>query len=233
MHSKRNQNKIVILTRDNDSNQSMIPELMEQGYQVISLPMIRFQELMPDKDIAISNYKWLVFTSKRAVRYFKDYLVSTSQAISSTQKIAVVGKVTAKACKEFLQAEAFLISAKPEAKTLAVDLIVAVKSDEKILLLQGRKSLNILPEALNVKQIQFETLVLYDTLPPKDVNYSLLSSLNFQETSILFYSPSAVDNFISLIPDAVDLLKNIRVYAYGSTTSSVLARNGIIFVEEF
>lgn len=226
--------KSLLITRSPQDNDALKILIEKKGMKAISFPLYTYEACDLKDEIkkrlyTLENYDWLVLTSVRSVRFFLKLLADLKIDFSclSKLKIAAVGEKTAAELRK---------------EKLKVDLQPEQSSSKKMALqgaFQKTKKLKILfPHAEDARQEfvdllkeshQILNFVLYRKQPLPHAREECQKILREKINWILFYSPSAVDQFMNLF-DANDLnrfFRKTRIAAIGQTTCDHLKKKNL------
>jgi uroporphyrinogen III methyltransferase / synthase len=223
--------KRIVITRAALQSEALARVLAGLGAIPLVLPLVEFGE--PEDfgplDAAIARldqFDWIIFTSGQAVRAFvarqKDLGASQNPAGSKLQ-IAAVGPVSAEAVRQAgLPVE--YVARTHNGVGLANELGERLRG-RSVLLPRSDRANPDLPPALKTHGAQVTEVVAYRTLQPGEVDRQKLSSISAGEADVvLFFSPSAVQNFAELVgPEHFLGLQNgLAITAVGPVTAEAL-----------
>jgi uroporphyrinogen-III synthase len=152
---------------------------------VIHQPLIRLEEV-PFALPEITNYNWIIFTSRFAVEAF------LKRASWKFPKVAAIGQLTA-AALEKRRIKVDLIPRDESSRGIAAALRRFDLKGKKILIPCSNLSRNILTEQLREQGAVVDKLVVYHNIK-NEVEAIDLSGID----EIIFSSPSTVDNFFAI-----------------------------------
>lgn len=226
--------KTIIVTRARAQASALTQKLEEQGAKVIEVPAIKIvpaADYAPlDKAIsALSEYKWLVFTSANGVEYFFQRLKKAgkdARALASV-KLAAIGSATAQALADHgLTAD--LVPSAYKAEELAEALTGQITAGDKILIARAKVAREVLPESLRKIGAQVDVVTAYETVADCDNKEELLEALSDGSASVVtFTSSSTVTNLLQVLGDKKDLLQNAALAAIGPVTAATMESNGL------
>ena len=223
--------KRIVITRAARQSEALAKVLAGVGAIPIVLPLVEFGE--PENfgslDAAIAQLKqfdWIIFTSGQAVRAFearsKDLGASLNPA-GSKLRIAAVGPVSAEAVRQAgLPVE--YVARTHNGVGLANEFGGRLQGGS-VLLPRSDRANPDLPAALKTHGAQVTEVVAYRTLQPGEVDRQKLNSISATEAdAILFFSPSAVQNFGELVgaEHFVGLQDGLAITAVGPVTAEAL-----------
>lgn len=228
--------KRVVITRSALQSRELIEKLAERGAIATGFPLVSFAP--PDDfapvDAALSRldlFDWLLLTSANAVHVLESRIAALRQRggqIGKPAHVAAVGPTTAKAAEE----AGFVVDYVARTHlgvALAEELAVELRSLAVFLPRSDRANPD-LPAALRRLGADVTEVVAYRTLPPTDIDQQHLALiLRGEANAILFFSPSAVQNFSELVGRDALLALHPRtaVAAVGPVTATSLRELGI------
>jgi uroporphyrinogen-III synthase len=228
--------KIVVITRATTQSNELFDELNARGAKVRPLPLISFAppENFHELDAAlhsIESFDWVFFTSANAVQALDrrgGELGRDLEAIAKLPHAAAVGPATSDAAEaagfsvEYVAADH---SGAGLARELGKDL-----RGKKVLLPRSDRANSDLPATLRRCGANVTEVVAYRNLPPGDTERERVhESLKETVDGILFYSPSAVQNFVELAgrERLASLQGRAVMVAIGHATAAALSGAGI------
>lgn len=180
------------------------PEQRQPYDKVIFAPLIKIVDSdaeQPDTD----GYDWVIFTSRYGVRHYRQEIKNV--------KVASVGPVTsAELRKRGIEPD----FESPTESAEGIISFFAGQPESRILLPRSDKGLRALTEGL--RQHEVTDLPVYRNIPNAEATAQNLAAVD----KIVFTSPSTVEAFRALYPDA-DLTDKLLV-AKGKTTFGELVR---------
>ena len=225
--------KRIVITRAAPQSEALAKVLAGLGAMPLVLPLVEFgepEDFRPlDAAIAqLDQFDWIIFTSGQAVRAVvarsKDLGASLNPARSKLQ-IAAVGPVSAEAVRQSgLPVE--YVARTHSGVGLANELGERLR-DRSVLLPRSDRANPDLPASLKTHRAEVTEVVAYRTLQPGEVNRQKLSSISEGEAdAILFFSPSAIQNFAELAgaEHFHRLQNNLTIVAVGPVTAESLRR---------
>jgi uroporphyrinogen-III synthase len=230
IHSVPNETgeKVFISTRPQGNSEELKTLLSGSGYNLQKFPLIKTVPVEPDQDTAFiidqpNRFSWIVFTSSNGVRYFFKAL---NVGLPSGIRIAVIGKKTADTVKEYGAIPNFISTSKDSVQ-FAKKLKEAVLSTSDIVLWPTGK----LADNKFIDEIggycKLTRLDLYDTVQPVDADDTLKKRIMTGRYSlILFYSPSAVQSFVSMFKEDIEFSK-VRAACIGNVSAKACMSSGI------
>lgn len=188
--------------------------LTSSGMSVLAMPMIEIRYLSFSLEHSVSEYDWLVFTSKNGVRSF-----FSQHEPQEIQKIAVIGGGTAKALYEFGLKPSFTGSGHTGIG-FAEELKTIIGAGNRVLLVYGNLAPNSLKDSLSINNL-VERVDVYKTCKPQQINYNIMAKvLDDDYDYIAVSSPSGIKNLFEIAGE--DLPRNLRIVSIGETTTAAV-----------
>jgi uroporphyrinogen III methyltransferase/synthase len=228
--------KRIVITRAAMQSEALARELRERGAIPAVLPLVSFAE---PKDFApldealgqIEQFDWLILTSAQVVRAIMQRSVDLERPLVRTDgklRIACVGPVTAEAARlAGLPVE--LVAKTHNGVALANELGGRIQG-LKVLLPRSDRANPDLPAALRRYGANVSEVIAYKTLQPTDVDRERWERIAEGEAdAVLFFSPSAVQNFAELFGAEKLLALQIKlaIIAVGPVTAKALRGVGV------
>ncbi|MFH1262810.1 MAG: uroporphyrinogen-III synthase [Pseudomonadota bacterium] len=231
--------KRIVVTRSPDQAGELSELIRKAGAVPIEIPTIAFAppaDWSPvDRTIRmLSNYDLIVFTSRNAVRFFRDRLAAKGiERVPSSIRVAAVGTKTAEAAAELCD-DLPLVPEHPMAAEELIDLLrdrFESLKGVRVLFPRAEKGREVLPEFLRKEKANVEVVTVYRTVPISEGKERLrgLMAVGMADW-ITFASGSAVDGFLALASrktiQAWIGSKKIRIASIGRVTSKALEKHG-------
>ena len=190
-----------------------VQQAAQQNIHIEALPFIQvmhrqdkttqtaIENMLPQKYLAI-------FTSKNALEAIRPFL----KTIPQWQIACISGTTSEKAADIFGEEKIIYTAATGQA--LAAALIKKIPA-LPIAFFAGNQRLNAIPTALNEAKLQWEEIIVYDTIETAQV-------VSKKYDGIIFLSPSAVRSFFS----ANSVEKKTLLFALGPTTANAIKEIG-------
>lgn len=167
---------------------------------VIHMPLIELGPLKSAEHLKpvlskLHTFDYIVFTSKHTVKYFFELIIFFKIDIEDVrkQKIISIGKITSQELKKY----GIIPSLQPVDES-SEGIIELVKKQEIkgafILIPRSDMALQILPNGLKLLGNHVVTAIIYNNSIPENIVPVDLTNID----SIVFSSPSGVDNFLSI-----------------------------------
>src|SRR5699024_10747278 len=208
--------KQILVTREATQAKEFNQMIEDMSGKVLSAPLLKINPIT-FKEIHLDDFNWIFFTSANGVDCFLNQLEDTH--FLETINIAVVGHKTENALKKYGVTADF---------TPTVYNAVA----NHILLIRGNLYSNVLPNYFTEKQLDFENLVVYETVANKQIK-STLNNIFETETVdyITFMSPSTIRSFLELLDKKYHAeALEIQVICIGTTTEKIALDHGFKYV---
>jgi uroporphyrinogen-III synthase len=228
--------KVVIVTRAEAQSNELCEALKARGAIVKRLPLISFAppENYDSLDAAlssISTFDWILFTSANAVQAVErrgEELGLNLDGLANLPRAAAVGPATSNAA-EGAGFSVEYVATDHSGAGLARELGAELRG-KKVLLPRSDRANAELPAALRKSGALVTEVVAYRNLPPNGADRDKLNeSLRDGVDGVLFYSPSAVQNFLELLGG--ERLASVQgravMVAIGPATLAALSSAGI------
>lgn len=227
------ENKIIVSTRPISDDDNIKQLLLEKGATVIDFPMIKTVSKIINNEIIefvlnINTFKWLVFTSKNAVKaFYETYENYIDYDKIKLCKIAVVGHATAIKLQQYGFAADFISKGK-NAEKLASELIQnQLNENEKVLLVLGDLADNTLAENL-AEFVETTRIDVYETIEPNVISAEIIELIKQKKYDLLlFTSPSTIRNFMKVIRQNQCTI-DFTTACIGKTTEKEMISLGVI-----
>ena len=227
--------KIVVVTRAEAQSREICEQLRVRGATVRLLPLISFAppENCDALDAAVREvaaFDWVVFTSANAVQAVErraEELQITLETLRLPQAVAV-GPATSNAA-EAAGFSVEYVATEHSGAGLAREFGAELRN-KKVLLPRSDRANPDLPAALRKAGAAVTEVVAYRNLPPSTTDRGKVrDSLSGGIDAILFYSPSAVQNFVELAGrERLGTLQGRAVMvAIGPATAAALTSTGV------
>jgi uroporphyrinogen-III synthase len=228
--------KVVIVTRAAAQSNQLCEELNVRGAIVKLLPLVSFAppENYDELDAALSTietFDWILFTSANAVQAVErrgEELGRVLDALAKLPPAAAVGPATSGAAEAAGFSVEF-VAADHSGGGLARELGAELRG-KKVLLPRSDRANPDLPATLRRSGAIVTEVVAYRNLPPSSTDRNRSHEvLKDGVDGILFYSPSAVQNFLELLgrERLVTVQGRAVMVAIGHATSAALRGAGI------
>jgi uroporphyrinogen-III synthase len=228
--------RIVIVTRAAAQSGELCEELNARGARVRLLPLVSFAppenyDALDRALTGIATFDWALFTSVNAVQAVERRGSELQRGLHSAVRLpraAAVGPVTADAA-EAAGFSVEYVAADHSGAGLARELGEELRN-KNVFLPRSDRANPELPAALRRCGALVTEVVAYRNLPPSTTDREQVrESLRDGVDSILFYSPSAVQNFLELLGrERLGALQGrVLMVAIGPTTANALSAAGI------
>jgi uroporphyrinogen III methyltransferase / synthase len=228
--------KRVVITRAASQSSELFERLTKRGAIPISLPLVSFS---PPEDFAAldaallewQQFDWVLFASANAVRAVISRSGDLGRNLHPSGKrphIAVVGPATRE------EAERAGLSVDYLAKThlgvaLAEELGERLRA-QRVFLPRSDRANPDLPAVLQRLGAKVSEVIAYRTLPPSDTDREhVRRTVRGQADAVLFFSPTAVQNFVGLAGcEQLGVLQStVALVAIGPITAGALRESGV------
>lgn len=223
----------IVVTRAKKNASKLVAQLREAGAEVLELPMIETAALEP-MEVEMENLfgepagreVWLTFTSPVGVETFfgttlpgkgKDFRNILRNGVDV--RFAAVGEGTAKELEKY----GWMTDVLPEVyngRELGKKLVEVAKKNAKIYLLRAREGAEELKEELNISDIEYEDIIIYETICKRDSSLTDMVKNKIEQGQIdrvTFTSASTVRGFVQTM-DGLDFRK-VRALCIGEQTA--------------
>ncbi len=227
--------KKIIVTRAREQASTLVEILEEEGAYVIEFPTIEIVEPedYSELDKAIKNiktYDWLIFTSVNGVKFFLNRLKYHKKDVRVLDgiNICAIGPKTAETFEKFGIIPDF-IPEKYQAEYIIEGLEKIGINGKKFLLPRAKVAREILPKKIRELGGDIDVVTVYETKMPDTKKDEVIDMLKNNEIDyITFTSSSTVKNFIEMIENKIELLKNVKLVSIGPITSDTIKSFGLI-----
>ncbi|RUM49670.1 MAG: uroporphyrinogen-III synthase [Hydrogenothermus sp.] len=205
--------KNLVITREEPIEEHIKLLANEKGVNIFHLPLIKTKSLEINVEIP-SNYDFLIITSKKTLKYFKNL-----EILDKNKPVLTTGDKT----KKFLKSLGFtniIIPKKQSAEGIKEYIYNNNLQSKKFLFLRAKKGKKI--DLPNITVIP-----VYETITNFPDNKKEFLKLINKDTYILFSSPSTFKGFKENFENYKDLLAKIKVIPIGDTTKTELEKDYI------
>ncbi len=214
----------ILVTRPKASSGTLVEKLRQLGAEPVEFPCIEVVPIPHNEKLYrtcenLSEYSWILFTSKNGIQIFFDYLNSKgldARALANI-KIGTVGSQTAKALKEVGLISDFT----PEifdGSHLAQGIAEFVGENEKVLICDAAIASDDIVNILKSKNIKFDRIPLYHTNYINENSDEVRKLIAHGELKyITFTSASTVEGFIAFMKDTP--LESLTAVCIGNQTA--------------
>ena len=227
--------KRIVITRAAPQSSELFEKLSSSGAIPILLPLVSFAapENYAPLDAALlqwSRFDWAMFTSAVAVQAVIARAARLGCALAkvSPPQIAVVGPATQAKAEE----AGFAVdhTAQTHVGVALAEELGKRLNGKRVLLPRSDRANPDLPDALKKLGAEVTQVVAYRTLRPTDADKEKLAGVARGEAdAILFFSPSAVHNFVELSgrKQLSTLQDRVAMAAIGPVTANALRELGV------
>jgi len=211
-NSDMKKNAVIIATWPKQQDDPFFDVLKKGGLDVLSMPLIEIRTLHFSLPRSISEYQWIVFTSKNGIRSFLK-----NHNFDVNNKIAVIGRSTADVLRGS-GVEPHFVGSGQSGKYFASELEAVIPSQTKVLMVLGNLAPDLIKNYLANTRV-VDRVDAYETSCPEHVDPGIQSRVKKGDyTLIAVSSPSIVGNLVQLI-DAREA-SSLRVVSIGQATTA-------------
>ncbi len=232
----------IVVTRTREQASELVAALEEQGaecleHSTINIEPVDDYRVLDEALQHIDSYRWLLFTSLNAVRYFFSRLEKQGMDTRDLKgpRIGAVGKTTA----ESLLRHGIRVDLLPEKFTgegLAASLIATDDHPGPVLIPRALQAREVLPNLLEAAGYKVTIAPVYRNVPPvseaggRDVLRRELAAKKID--MVTFTSSSTVTNFLRLVDaenqdDLHALMQGTHIAAIGPITAKTVRNHGL------
>ncbi len=212
----------IAVTGTNSFVEKLRAKIEQKNAKVIDwgfLDVVCSDELLPD----FSEFNWIVFTSQNGIEQFFLKLKREHKDIRllSHLKFAVIGSGTADKLLEY-GFYADLIPNNFDSETLTKELLLKLKTNEKVLIFRAKEGSDLLINTLNDAKIKYQDFQLYE-LKENTEKKSIISASNiksFDVDYLVFGSAKGVTTFFDNFNTDFD--NKIKVVCIGQKCAQAL-----------
>lgn len=225
--------KNIVITRGTTQRKEIIKELRALGANVLSIPTIEIQPIIPNEklDESIKNlktYNHIVFTSVNGVNVFFERLFQLGydgRNLANT-KISTVGPSTSDALRKYGLNPDFMPK-KYVGEELVNELKPRLSKDDKVLIPRSKNGRVYLVEELS-KICIIDEVHSYETVKSTMDNEDIVDSIKeLHSAYILFSSPTTFKNFKKILgEDEKNVLGKSKIVSIGPITSKTIEDDG-------
>ncbi len=228
-------NKVLISTQPAESFPEFENALNNSGAIIYSLPMISVSEAEITEQekntiINISQFDWLIFTSKNGIQYFlkKYFDLTEKKELPENLKTAVIGKKTATELIKNGVTPTF-ISESNLAEIFSIELKEKViDKNSNVLLLLGNLAGNLIQNTLE-NHVNTVRIDCYKNSIPKSIDLDLIKKINSDKYDmIIFTSSSCFSNFAETLIKHNFQIQNLKAVSIGKPTTKTMKDYGVI-----
>lgn len=231
--------KRILVTRTREQASELVVGLEDKGADCVEFATIAIEK--PDSWDALDNelkridsYRWLLFTSINAIKYFFNRLFEKGMDARDLKgpRIGVVGTTTAKILESYGIA-ADLVPEEFTGEGLANSLVAKGVEGQKILVPRALKAREVLPEKLREAGAEVNIVPVYQNIRPEGQTELLREEFEEKKIDVVtFTSSSTVTNFLHMLHAKDDdelhrLLAGVKVAVIGPITAKTASKNGL------
>lgn len=219
--------KSIMVTRSRTQSSSLVEKICDLGGNPIEIPTIKIEKIENNIELEneiknISQYSYLVITSKNGVDIFFDKLgeMGLDARALYNLKVCAIGSATAKAMKD-RGINADIVPKRFVAESLYEELKPILNKDDKVLMPRAKNARDFLANKIN-EVCEVKEVHTYETIVDDSKREEVLDILNQGHIDyITFASSSTVSNFVEIIGNEnLHKLENIKVISIGPVTSA-------------
>jgi len=209
---------VIISTWPVRANDRFAEVLRAKGMLVLSCPMIEINFRIFSVPDRLSEYDWVVFTSKNGATSFLE-----QQSFHPNNKIAVIGEGTATPLRSYgIQPD--YVGTGHSGVEFARELVGLVGKGKRVLLALGNLAPDTLFNALSSQNI-VERIDVYETRSPGSIDQMVINQIKGDDYDfIAVSSPTAIRNLYEQLEETAKLM---RIVSIGETTSDAAREVGI------
>ena len=224
--------KIIISTRPLTEDDALKQYLSSRNSIFIDFPMIEIRPVELSEEIKtafqyITEFNWIIFTSKNGVKHFIELLNNSKIDQKSIQsvKTAVIGIHTAEELKKNNIQPTF-ISKGNTSDDLLVELSSGIiNKKDKVLLALGNLASDKLEKELGSHSV-VKRINVYNTVETNNISLDVIEQVKLEMYDlVVFTSPSGFDHFINLFKGD-HCLENLKIACIGKTTEKAIIEKG-------
>jgi uroporphyrinogen III methyltransferase/synthase len=212
----------VLVTRAKHQSAGLSNALRQVGAEPVELPTLEIVPLPLDplRKALAEPWDWVLFTSANTVRMtsklFRD--------VEPMPRVAAIGTATADALAA-ADIPIDLIPGSFVAEAMLEALVETDVSGSRVLLPVAESARSVLPDGLRAAGAIVETVPVYRTVIPKDIDPALLEEIRSGNLDVLtFASPSSVRNTLTLLGGS--LPGGVTIACIGPITEQELVAAG-------
>jgi uroporphyrinogen-III synthase len=210
--------KIIICTYPQPDTDDFSVLLEKAGAKVHFMPAIEIHPLRCELPQKLSDYNWLVFTSKNGIRNF-----AGQHRPASTNSIAVLGEATGRELNQF-NLKADYTGSGHSGTDFARELKTVIKPDEAVLLVLGKLAPDTIEQELQATN-PVDRINVYETVAPVNFDPACVRLIESDSYDLMLVSsPSAIKNLYLAFHAKIS---RWRVISIGTTTTAACRRLGI------
>jgi len=221
--------RTVLVARPREEAMELAERLREHGARALPFPAVRFSPIEVEgeklRNALVSD--WLVFTSKRGVRFFREALWRAGLDVRAVKaKVAAIGTATADELRRTGIAPD-LVPGRFSSEGLLEAFSGVGVAGRRVALLRARGGNPELRRGLVGMGAEVVEVELYEVLPGGKREAGLLRPLLPEVDTFVFGSPSCVRSFLFAFPEeGREALRRGTAVAIGPVTGRALEREG-------
>ncbi|WP_102026865.1 uroporphyrinogen-III synthase [Salirhabdus sp. Marseille-P4669] len=221
--------KKVLVTRGANQAKELTKLISKFGGIPLQVPLLTYKKArrVDNKKIIshLQQFDWIFFTSTNGVHFFMELLQEEDVSIPKHIRIGSVGKKTAEGLEQY-GVPVHFIPTIYNADSMVEELPIH-KDEDKVLLVQGNRSRDVLPAYFEAEHIAYQPIVVYETASNELVKKDLEKVLGAHDLDIItFTSPSCVEAFFELGGLQAEYFVNTLCLCIGTTTEKAARAAG-------
>lgn len=228
--------KKVLVTRNKAQARSFGQKVNELGGEAVLTSLISFRPALSSEraklfQTELEQADWLVFTSVNGAKFFFSYMEDheISRAAASRAKVAAVGEKTARYLED-RNVQVDLIPKLYVAEQLAEALKQQVGPNDKVAVLKGNLSRDVIKESLSPLGVDISEWILYETVPDCEGIRELREAAARESFDfVMFTSSSTVHTFMGILKEESKIWAENKTafISIGPLTRKALSEYGI------
>lgn len=223
--------KRVLVTRTRTQASALTAMLAREGAWPIEVPTIEVRPVEDTGELdravgALSEYDWVVFTSKNAVDAVFGRIDALGRDARSFggARVAVIGQATAKTLRAHGIA-ADTVASQPVSESLLETL--PKQRGDRVLLPGAASRRDALSRGLEAAGAVVHQVTAYATVTPEDVRDRIEDALNEGVDIVTFTSSSTVTNLMAEVDGDAGRLKGALIACIGPITAATVGEAGL------
>ena len=231
--------KNIVVTRARTQSSDLVAKISDLGGNPIEIPTIKIEKIENNTELEneinnISEYNYLILTSKNGVEIFFDKLEEMkldSRALANV-KVCAIGEATAKEIRKH-GIIVDIVPAKFVGEELYEELSKVLNSSDKILLPRASNARDYLINKLN-EICEAKEVHTYNTLIDTSLKNEVINIIENKDIDyITFASSSTVRNFVEIMgQENIKLLDKTKVVSIGPVTTQTINKYNLDLYKE-
>ncbi|MEZ4754752.1 MAG: uroporphyrinogen-III synthase [Bdellovibrionota bacterium] len=227
----------VVITQAANQSSRLLELLMEEGFNVLSLPLIKLEKIKTSasqqatlKKVLNSEYDALVFLTSNGVSFFNQIFKESypTDEIPDSLKLIAQGSASASAIEEFLERKPDAVPEVFNSVALTDLLAELYPNGASLLAVCAKGTGRAFVELAKAQNLTVELLPLYE-IQQAEVPEELVRQISEMPRDSLiftFFSPSAFQAATQVFAKSLDILKEVRLLSIGPSTSAMIMDSG-------